>query len=382
MVRRLLLKIFRKLASLVGVPEVQRRLDVLEAETAQTQLRVANYEARQGAFERLIEKRTSELIVDRIRDVDLLLQTIGPHLDHVQQVLTQSMLSHTELTSNQVRSELDRRLLDVDNIIQSHVSNLTTQLAHHRRYVENLQATQEQSNRAAPRTAQTASAGAGISDALYVSLEDYFRGAHDVVRERQRQYLPSIRRSPVNEGYVLDLGCGRGEWLQLLKDEGIAAQGLDSNLACVEECRTYGLAVEQGDLLDHLRSLQPSSCSAVTMFQVLEHLPFSVLLDVLRESLRVLVPGGVFIGEVPNSENLTVAASTFWIDPTHQRPLFPGLLKFLAQETGFVRVEGQYSTPLREIPDLQDVDRTAATLLSNIHDSLYGNADFALIAWA
>ncbi len=357
MLRRLLLGVFRKLASLVGVPEIQHRLDLLESE-------IETAKQRQSAFERLIDTRTEERILDRVRDPSLLLEGLGSHLDEIQKALTESMVKHTEMVDKNTRHDL---MIEVAKI---------------RRYVDNLQVAQSSSSSSSSPDVQFSGEHQvpTISDALYVSLEDYFRGDQAVIRERQSQYLTFIRDAPVDQGHVLDLGCGRGEWLQLLNDEGINAQGVDSNAACVRECVESGLVVHHCDLLEYLRSVPDRSCSAITMFQVLEHLPFPLLIDVLRQSLRSLLPGGVFIGEVPNSENLTVAASTFWIDPTHQRPLFPELLKFLAKQAGFTHIDGHFSTPLKPIPELASTNHSLESFLIDVHTSLYGSADFALIA--
>lgn len=375
MLRRILIKIFAKLASLVGVPEIQKRIDHLEQTSLQFVL-------QQQAFERLINKQTVESLADQT-------VAIRSHIDEVQKILTSLVLAHSETVSNQVRSEMDIRLQGLKDQLQSlddsfsvRLSELSSQLVRHRRYIENVGISQQaETSVSRSSMAVTTSETPVISDALYVALEDHFRGSQDTVSERQRLYIPLVREAPIHSGYVLDLGCGRGEWLELLRSEGIDAQGLDSNLPCVEECRTKGLTVHHGDLLEHLKSTASESCCAVTLFQVFEHLHFSTLIDVMREIQRVLVPGGLLIGEVPNAENLTVASSTFWIDPTHNRPLFPGLLRFLAQESGFDRVDGLYSTPLRPVPDLSGIEPSVGNVLRDLYESLYGNADFALIAW-
>jgi len=118
------------------------------------------------------------------------------------------------------------------------------------------------------------------------------------------------------------------------------------------------------------------------MFQVLEHLPFPLVVEVLREAQRTLIPGGVFIGEVPNAETLRVGASTFWIDPTHQRPLFPELLRFLAREVGFVSVDSSYANVLEEAPSFEGLPKSVTASLQKMHQQINGPGDFALIATA
>lgn len=366
MILRILRRFFEKLASLVGIPEIHRRLDVAESA-------LNHSTAQNAALERLFNKQMNELIEDSTRLLVERIDAVMIHVDEVQRVLTRDMLHHTEVVSNQVRADLSPVL-----------DTLRSDLVRHRRLVDNLSVV------IAANTEPSGTKGVvedskpqkNIGDALYVSLEDYFRGAHDTIRERQLQYIPILRRAPLGTGYVLDLGCGRGEWLEILKTEGIVARGIDSNIACVSECQSIGLHVIQADLLSHLRSLPDAACSAVTMFQVLEHLPFNLVVEVMREVRRVLCTDGIFIAEVPNSENLSVGASTFWIDPTHERPLFPGLLRFLATETGFMKVDGVYSSALQDLPLLHGLDDAVVETLSRIHNAIYGPADFALIAQA
>ena len=219
-----------------------------------------------------------------------------------------------------------------------------------------------------------------IEDSLYVALEDHFRGAESVIKERQASYLPYITSTVSVDAPLLDIGCGRGEWLAVLKDNNIAASGIDSNIACIDDCKSKGLSVVQADLLDALRQTPEHSLGAVTMFQVMEHLPFPVLVETFRLTLRALKPGGVLIAEVPNAKNLRVSAGTFWIDPTHQRPLFPELLQFLARELGFHSVEGLYVNNLSPDHDLSSLDDGARAALQSVLDAIDTFGDFALIA--
>ena len=219
-----------------------------------------------------------------------------------------------------------------------------------------------------------------IDDGLYVALENHFRGSRDIVAERQREYLGLLPASITSDTPLVDLGCGRGEWLRVLEENGIAAVGVDSNTVCVAECKEAGLPVIEKDLLDYLSEQPDRSVGAVTMFQVLEHLPFPILVDVLRHVRRILVSGGVFIAEVPNAKNLRVASGTFWIDPTHQRPLFPELLLFLSTEVGFAKSEGRYVNDLSPTYDLSGLPLGAQEALKSVLYAVDGPGDFALIA--
>jgi SAM-dependent methyltransferase len=176
---------------------------------------------------------------------------------------------------------------------------------------------------------------------FYKAFEDRYRGSRETVKERLRVYLPflaALRRRGA-EGRVLDLGCGRGEWLELLRETGVAAAGVDVDEGMLASCREAGLAVHAGDLLSNLRECAAESLDVVSAFHVVEHLPFSRLQAVVQEALRVLRPGGLLVMETPNPENLSVGAAGFYLDPTHVRPLHPGLLAFVPEHYGFARVK-------------------------------------------
>lgn len=213
-----------------------------------------------------------------------------------------------------------------------------------------------------------------VDAALYVALEDRFRGSPELIRRRQEVYLPLLADLIDDEHPVVDLGCGRGEWLRLLHDHGIAARGVDSNPAFAAEVAELGIDIELGDLVHYLRSVEEASVGAITMFHVVEHLPFAVLVEVLGHCARVIRPGGLLIAETPNATNVRVAATTFWLDPTHQRPLHPDLLRFLANYVGFAKTDGWFLNPLRD-------DFSAAGDPADLAVLFDGPGDFALLAW-
>ena len=221
-----------------------------------------------------------------------------------------------------------------------------------------------------------------VSDILYSDLEDRFRGSAAEIRQRQSEYLPMVRQAlgGCESQIVLDIGSGRGEWLQLLADEGVSSCGVDGNEIFVAECAERGLSVTVQDVLEHLGSLPDGQFAVVTMFHIVEHLSLDYLAALLIECLRVLDPQGVLIIETPNCRSLTVAASTFWIDPTHPRPLHPEVLGFLVERAGFRSVEpmllheiGPEGTTESELADVSPLMRSLAT-------TVFGFGDFALIA--
>jgi len=215
-----------------------------------------------------------------------------------------------------------------------------------------------------------------LLDPLYASFEDRYRGTRAEIKERQRIYLSRLNAATAaaDQAPVVDIGCGRGEWLELLKESRITARGFDLNRVAVEECRERGLNVELADGLEALAALAPQSCSAVTGFHIIEHLPFESVVKLLDEALRVLRAGGVLILETPNPANLLVAAERFYLDPTHRNPLPSELTAYLMQSRGFEDVEILPLHPLQ-------VERREYTdpRLGLMQEKLYGPQDYGAI---
>jgi SAM-dependent methyltransferase len=178
-------------------------------------------------------------------------------------------------------------------------------------------------------------------DSLYLAFENQFRGTQEEIAERASFYIPYMdeAHAGTREAPIIDIGCGRGEWLTLLKDRGYVAKGVDSNHDMIQLCKAKFLDVTEDDLLEFLRAQRTDGFGAVTGFHIVEHLPLSELVELFDQSLRVLKPGGIAIFETPNPENLIVGACNFYIDPTHTKPIPPALLKFVAEQRGFVNTE-------------------------------------------
>jgi O-antigen chain-terminating methyltransferase len=175
---------------------------------------------------------------------------------------------------------------------------------------------------------------------------------------------------------VLDLGCGRGEWLELLREKGLAAEGVDHNRVIVARCADLGLRVIEADLIEHLRGLSEASFGTVTAFHVIEHLPFSYLVDLIDEALRVLKPGGLMILETPNPANVQLACERFYFDPTHIRPLPSPLIRKLAEARGLCDIE---ILPLHPWPELSRVEEDGSELVRRFNALFYGPQDYAVI---
>ena len=197
---------------------------------------------------------------------------------------------------------------------------------------------------------------------FYRAFEDRFRGSRDLIKARLSAYIDfiTIIRDTHEIATGLDLGCGRGEWLEVLQENGIAALGIDMDQGMLDACRERHLNVLHGDAIEHLSNQPSNSLSIISAFHFVEHIAFEDLQKVVLESLRVLRPGGLLILETPNPENIEVASCNFYLDPTHQRPIPPQLLAFLPEYCGFVKtsvVRLQEPKPLEKLdkPSLRDV---------------------------
>lgn len=180
-----------------------------------------------------------------------------------------------------------------------------------------------------------------MTDNFYSCFRERFRGTREEIKRRLTAYLPIIEPLKILQPKpaALDLGCGRGEWLELMSMNGFSAKGVDSDETARAFCTEQGFDVHTADALEYLGSVPDASLAIVTGFHIAEHLPFETLRSLMREARRALMPGGILILETPNPENLAVGSCSFYVDPTHRAPLPPPLLSFLAEDAGFKRVK-------------------------------------------
>jgi O-antigen chain-terminating methyltransferase len=213
-----------------------------------------------------------------------------------------------------------------------------------------------------------------MSDEFYRAFEDRYRGSRELIKSRLRVYLPFVEplKSVHPRCTAVDLGCGRGEWLELMGEAGIEARGVDLDEGMLDECRGRGLPAERGEAVAFLRALPEASVAVVSAFHVAEHIAFDELQALVQQALRVLQPAGLLILETPNPENLAVGTSSFYYDPTHQRPLPPPLLSFLPEHYGFAR------TKVLRLQEPAGLAQAAAVSLKNVLTDV--SPDFAVVA--
>lgn len=209
---------------------------------------------------------------------------------------------------------------------------------------------------------------------FYRAFEDRFRGSRLEIRSRLEVYNPFLEAiQPHTEGRpALDLGCGRGEWLELLRDKGFPAFGVDLDERMLAASREQDLDVRLFDAIEAISSAETASLALVSGFHIAEHLPFEKLQALISEAHRALMPGGLLILETPNPENLKVSSHTFHLDPTHQKPLPPALLQFMTEHYGFAR---------SKIVRLQEKAQMAQASSATVEDVIFGvSPDYSVVA--
>ena len=217
-----------------------------------------------------------------------------------------------------------------------------------------------------------------LLNSFYVAFEDHFRGTREDISDRLKVYLPLIEKANVGtpDAPILDVGCGRGEWLELLKESGYISRGLDINRFMVEQCQARGLETIEADVINYLQSLPENSLGAITGFHIIEHLPFKTLMRLFSETVRVLKPQGLVIFETPNPDNVLVGSNTFYLDPTHIHPLPSPTVKFMAEMFGLY--DTQVIT-LHPYPENAKVDGQG--IAERFNDHFYGPQDYAIVGY-
>ena len=232
-----------------------------------------------------------------------------------------------------------------------------------------------------PAPAEVREILAPLEDWQYAGFENRFRGTEDEVKKQQRDYLACFPK----KGIVLDLGCGRGEFLELLRENGVDAAGVDSNSQMVEICLDKGLRCEGGDILGKLAEREDGSLAGIFSSQVIEHLSPAQLKRLIEVSYQKLGPSGVLVLETINPASVFTLVQVYYLDLSHQKPVHPQALKFMLEASGFEDVEIKYSATLEseQLKNLTGADERTSILNQNIdrlNDLLFAPANYAGIA--
>ena len=209
---------------------------------------------------------------------------------------------------------------------------------------------------------------------FYRAFEDRYRGSRELIKDRLRVYLPFIQPliSEGQQSSAIDLGCGRGEWLETLSEAGITALGVDLDDGMLSACSERGLKVVHGDAIAYLSAFADDSQIVVSAFHMVEHISFDQLRQLVQEAHRVLKPGGLLIMETPNPENIMVATYGFHLDPTHVKPIPPDLLLFITEFYNF------YRSKIVRVQEWSEIKKTDALSLEHVLTG--ASPDYAVVA--
>lgn len=210
-------------------------------------------------------------------------------------------------------------------------------------------------------------------DNFYKKFEDRFRGGETVIKERVTEHLPLFNNLPaeLKKKEIVDIGCGRGEFISVLTEAGFKATGVDMNGEMVERAKKLGLQAVEGDAQSYLGKQKTSSLAAITGFHIVEHIPFEALMDIFSECYRTIGRGGFVLFETPNPRALMVGANTFYLDPSHQRPVPSELLSFMLEYAGFQTEVLPLHRLEEELPE--------GDPLHDVHEAIFGYGDYAVI---
>ncbi|WP_292406142.1 MULTISPECIES: class I SAM-dependent methyltransferase [unclassified Methanoculleus] len=246
---------------------------------------------------------------------------------------------------------------------------------------------EERALRSAPGAVESPGSPSTDAGVNYFAFEDHFRGSREDIRERQRAFVHYFEGC----SNVLDIGCGRGEFLELMRDAGVNARGVDLDETMAEFCRSRGLEVELNDAVSYLEHLDDSSLDGVFIDQVVEHLEPAYLVRLLELCHRKMKFGYYLVAETVNPLSF-VSLANFYIDMTHVRPVHPATLKFLFGAAGFREIEAQFSSPvpdevrLRRLPvdeGMGEAEKQRAEIYNMnvdlLNGTLYGAQDYAVI---
>ncbi len=325
---------------------------------------------------------------------------LEPSIPFIEGVFKLSALNqthnHYEYSLANQKQDYQEQLNKQQTLWQNEVQQLQQKIAHNHLAMQNLQNKQnnllsqiEQMTHASPKPPVDSIITTlkeyqqdqqnDFMDQMYIAFEDHFRGSAEQIKQQMEHYLPYIKAVYDSEHGILDIGCGRGEWLQLLKEQQLSAKGIDLNTAMVAQAQQNGLAASHQEAISYLKTLADNSLCAVTGIHLIEHLPFNDMIKLLQETIRVLKVGGVALFETPNPENIFVGAQFFYTDPTHNNPLVPDTMKFIFDYLGYTPVEIKRLHTYAEVSAAKGKPRDMSDNFKNNH--FYSAMDFAIIAY-
>lgn len=349
----------------------------------------------EGSLSQNLEKKNEEMapLVKRIHALDGIHLRIPPYADK-KPLVARLMTMISRVTSKLTRfihfqqNEVNNKVATSLDIMQENME----EIALWSREIEARLTFLEHSGAVGVAGTETG-VKASFDGKVYLAFEERHRGNREEIRRRQQYYMDTYVKNWLDKdmpGDILDLGCGRGEWLEILRENDYKALGIDLNRESLGECHKKDLKTICADAISYVKSLPDESVRMITSFQLIEHLEMPQLLSLFQELGRVVKKGGIIIMETPNPCNLQVGASSFYLDPTHVRQLHPEFVRFLTEQSGFNRIEVVYpeqnnaeewwnSLAQEETTDIQESVCFQA-VLNELRRTIWSSADYAIVA--
>ncbi len=342
-------------ASLEALTELNHGLSALAAQNQGVQdirshwdqWRTA-YDERQAASEIHLLRAVSELQAS---------------FQHRVTLMEQNFRESIRQMHGEYNAEMDRRTVEVQKRMWEDIRGTYDELIHRELRVL------RQKQAASVYAPAAASPPAEHLPIDWIRFAETFRGSQEKIREQQQRYVQKFAGAP---GQILDLGCGRGEFLEAAREAGLTARGIDQNEECVGLCRSKGLDAECAELFTFLDALPDHSLGGAYCSQVVEHLQPAGVPRLVQLLARKLRAGALVVIETPNPECLAIFATHFYLDPTHTRPVPAALLRFYLEEAGFGNIDVERLVPAVEsMPAL-------AELPAGFREAFFGGLDYAI----
>lgn len=301
----------------------------------------ANQEALMHALA-LQRQQHGRLKTDLMRQISM--RALQEHLQNVQDQLNQKI---AELRDH-LEQKIDLVSTQDQQALKHQLDGLTYQVTSLRQGLSTPVCTETENT--APHPNRQTDPTPQALDALYLALEDKFRGSQQAVHQRLKvhlQHLDNLNQQPSLR--IADIGCGRGEWVAQCQAAGHQAIGVDMNASMVQSLQDQGLTGVLADGIQWLQAQPAASLDVVTGFHIAEHLEFETLIALMDAAWHALTDQGYLILETPNPENLVVGAYSFYLDPTHKNPIPPLTLEFLLQARGFTKTRILRLNPRQEV---------------------------------
>lgn len=346
-------------------------------------------------IERIVYKLISLPVIGRLFDILSIIASL-PTLKTISQAKENHAYRVIESIkadisrNNQQLAELNRRLQEIERgfgesevelqALKTGLDDAQSAIASSRARLSLIERARSATTAPLDSNHQSAANSTYTDDPMYVAFEEQYRGSTANIRGRLGYYLPQLQKTfaslDANCSRILDVGCGRGEWLKLLQENGYEAVGVDTNALNISSCEQEGLTAMQDDAIAWLSRQEDASLACISAFHVIEHLDFSQLNYFIDQALRCLCPGGLILLETPNPENLLVGTNAFYLDPTHVRPLPHGLMNFLLSYKGFRDVSVHKLHPVAS--DLMIHEESEVARRCN--ELFYEAQDYAIVA--